>query len=231
MVLELVHLFSPSRLLRNSYPAREQCGDRGPDHLPGSLRLAAARRVDVAPVPFVDPRHLRFCGALHHGRLAWGIFILPIVLGLVLLAGYGMEGEYSQEAVPEAVRAWAWLHFILLLSGAVGLSVAFVASVMYLVQAYRLRHKAPPGEGVRLLSLERLETMHRRAIGWAFLLFTAGLLIGIALLWNTKQLEWWDPKVVSTLVLWVVFAVLTHLRYLANPQGARSPSGPSSRSD
>ena len=35
--------------------------------------------------------------------------------------------------------------------------------------------------GLRLLSLERLESMNRRAINWAFPLLTVGLLLGVAI--------------------------------------------------
>lgn len=219
--LEMVHLFSPSRLLRVLILLFSSAG-----LLAHTIYLAHyGWPLQGAPSSFLFLSWILAVfylgGALHHGRMTWGIFVLPVVLGLVLLAGLAVEGGYDPDFVPEALRSWAWLHFVLLLLGSVGLSVAFVSSVMYLVQSYRLRHKTPPGEGVRLLSLERLETMHRRAVGWAFLLFTAGLLIGVALLWNTKQLDWWDPKVVSTLVMWVVFAVLTHLRYLTQPQGRK----------
>ena len=61
-----------------------------------------------------------------------------------------------------------------MLLAAVGVCVGFLASVMYLVQAQRLRAKIPPGEGMRLLSLERLEAMNRHAINLAFPLLTAG---------------------------------------------------------
>ena len=65
------------------------------------------------------------------------------------------------------------VHGILLFLAAVGMSVGFLASVMYLVQARRLRAKANPVSGLKLLSLERLETMNRRAVNLAFRVRTA----------------------------------------------------------
>ena len=58
------------------------------------------------------------------------------------------------------------------------MSVSFLASVMYLIQARRLRRKVAPGSVVPMLSLERLETMNRRALNLAFPMLTAGLLVG-----------------------------------------------------
>jgi ABC-type transport system involved in cytochrome c biogenesis permease subunit len=160
-------------------------------------------------------------GALHHRREAWGLFVLPVVLVLVVVAWVLRETVEAPVVTPPPVAWWAWLHFALLVLGAVGLSVAFVASVMYLVQAWKLKHKAPPGEGIRLLSLERLEAMNRRAINLAFPLFTGGLLIGVLLLIHTGELAWTDSKVLATAAVWIVFAVLLYLRYGLHLRGRR----------
>src|SRR5205085_9136646 len=140
-----------------------------------------------------------FCvyGTLHYRRLAWGVFVLPVVLGLVVLASAFSSPRDTADSF--WVLDWGLLHGALLLLGAVGVSVAFLASVMYLVQAHRLRAKRLPGQGLKLLSLERLEMMNRRAIVWSFPLLTAGMLAGIALMAQVAdKLEGWsDPKVWS----------------------------------
>src|SRR5688500_14851139 len=94
-----------------------------------------------------------FYGALHHDKLAWGVFVLPLVLGLVILAilfspsrgeeepttaGFGFRGEHF----------WGMVHGLLVLLAAVGVCVGFLASVMYFVQLYRLRAKVSPAHGV-----------------------------------------------------------------------------------
>jgi ABC-type transport system involved in cytochrome c biogenesis permease subunit len=155
-------------------------------------------------------------GALHHRRQAWGVFVLPLVLFLVVLATV-FPPDRDDPGVPEWLRGDRLLphiHGVLLLLGAVGVCVGFVASVMYLVQAHRLRTKTLPGQGIRLLSLERLEAMIRRAIMTAFPLLTAGVLVGVMLLvprWS--QMVWLDPRIISTGVLWLLFALLVYLRY------------------
>jgi len=67
-----------------------------------------------------------------------------------------------------------------------------------------------------MLSLERLEEMNRRALNLAFPLLTAGLLVGALLLTHDQAENWLSLKVVSTAGLWVVFLVLTYLRYGAH---------------
>ncbi len=165
-------------------------------------------------------------GSLHHRRVAWGVFVLPLVLALVVLAGDGRGAGSADVPLLTALRGerfWSTVHGGLLLLAAVGVSVACVASLMYLFQAHRLRAKVPPGQGLRLLSLERLEAMNRRAVTWAFPLLTAGVLVGLVLMWQrAEQLHGWtDPKVVGAAVLWVVFAILLYLRYGYRLRGRR----------
>lgn len=150
-------------------------------------------------------------GSIHHKRLAWAIFSLPLVLGLLALAAVLGPSPIKSNEDP----FWGAIHAVVLLFAAVGLCVGFLASLMYLVQLHRLRAKTLPGHGLKLLSLERIEAMHRRAINLAFPLLTAGLLLGAILMVRTSDplTGWLDPRVVSAVGLWLVFAVLLVLRY------------------
>src|SRR5262249_44937801 len=152
-------------------------------------------------------------GTLHHGRIAWAVFVLPLVLGLVGIARLFEPTTAGARGSGDSL--WGALHGVVLLLATVGMCVGFLASLMYLVQARRLRAKTLPGHGMKLLSLERLEAMHRRAINLAFPLLTAGLLIGAVLMFrNFNQLSGWrDPRVLSAAVLWVAFAVMLVVRY------------------
>jgi ABC-type transport system involved in cytochrome c biogenesis permease subunit len=167
-------------------------------------------------------------GSIHHRRLAWGAFVLPLVLGLVLLARLFPPKTDPRENAPvwslfsyQGERFWGLVHGTLVLLAAVGVCVGFVASVMYLVQVRRLRKKTLPGRGMKLLSLERLEAMNRRAIILAFPLLTAGLLVGIGLMLHGGEPlgDWSSPKVLSALGLWLVFAILLYLRYGFHARG------------
>jgi ABC-type uncharacterized transport system permease subunit len=167
-----------------------------------------------------------FYGSLHHGKVAWGIFVLPLVLGLVALGvamprSVSASSEGSLMTFVSGEGFWGGVHGSLLLLAAVGVCVGFVASVMYLVQVRRLRTKMAPNHGMRMLSLERLEEMNRRAILLSFPLLTAGLVVGIALQLHTGQFfeAWSSPKILSVVGLWVVFAVLLYLRYAVHVRG------------
>ena len=118
---------------------------------------------------------------------------------------------------------WNSIHAALLLLAAGGICVSFVASAMFLLQARRLKTKSLPEQGLRLLSLERLEGMRRRAIILSFPLLTGGIALGIALMVQASgQLRGWaDPRLIAALVLWLVFAILLYLRYNLHAGGRR----------
>jgi hypothetical protein len=164
-------------------------------------------------------------GSVHHRRVAWALFVLPVVLSLTVLAYFSPHGNEDRNSsqvwivfFTDGANLWGVVHGILVLLAAVGVCVGFVASVMYLVQAARLRAKVLPGHGVTTLSLERLQTMNRRALTWAFPLLALGLIIIMALGLNYPQpMQYWSN--VKLVGLWLVFAILLYLRYVAQPRG------------
>lgn len=166
-------------------------------------------------------------GSLHHRRRAWAVFVLPLVLTLVGVALFFVSPtDPPAFATPEwasGTRIWGAVHGVFVLLAAVGVSVGCVASVMYLIQARRLRLKRNPLGGLAMLSLERLEAMNRRAVNLAFPLLTVGLLLGLVLLRQYHALadNWLTLKVLGTLGLWAVFGVLLYLRYAAHVPGRR----------
>lgn len=165
-------------------------------------------------------------GSLHYNRMAWGVFVLPVILGLV---GLGLIGTLIDPPPPDMPRhlLMGWfsprgVHALLLVMGAIGVSVGFVVSLMYLFQAQRLKAKLPPGQGMRLLNLERLEEMNRRAVTLAFPLLTVGMGIGAVLMIAESKPDWLDPRVLSAAVAWLAVAILVYLRYGQQVRGRQA---------
>ncbi len=151
--------------------------------------------------------------------VAVGIFVLPLVLGLVVGAGWFAPRDSAWLDWGSQVAFWGAVHGVFLLGGAVFTCVAFFAGLMYLAQMRRLKAKRPSRTGVALPSLEQSERINRGAITVAFPLLTFGLLIGVILTLAARGearahvLPWSDPKVLSALVMWLVFAILLHARF------------------
>src|SRR5262245_21942004 len=136
--LELWHLLSPrpiQRLLSIGFGA--------------AGFLAHTIYVLVQPLPLSQPTgSLLFLawilaffyleGSIRHRRMAWGLFVLPLVLGLVALAELVPSGAVPENGTSPwrdftGERFWGMVHGWLLILAAVGICVGFVASVMYLV--------------------------------------------------------------------------------------------------
>jgi ABC-type transport system involved in cytochrome c biogenesis permease subunit len=157
--------------------------------------------------------------------VAVGIFVLPLVLGLVIGAGWFAPRESAWLVWGDRVAFWGAVHGIFLLGGAVFTCVAFFAGLMYLAQMRRLKAKRPSRTGLALPSLEQSERINRGAITVAFPLLTFGLLIGVILSLAARGessahvIRWSDPKVVSALFMWLVFAILLHARFRPEMRG------------
>jgi len=159
--------------------------------------------------------------------VAVGVFVLPVVLALVAVAGFWAPRERWVDAGwGEASRFWGTAHGLLYLVGAVGSCVAFAAGLMYLAQSHRLKHKRPSRFGFALPSLEQSERLNRVGITAAFPFLTAGLLVGVMMEAALRKagrvgVGWTDPKVVGGVVMWLVFAALLHARFRPEMRGRR----------
>ena len=75
------------------------------------------------------------------------------------------------------------------------------------------------------MSLERLEEMNRRAINLSFPLLTAGVLVGLILMFQPAAgeapsfFQQGAAKIIAIGVLWLVFALVLYLRYGAHLRG------------
>jgi ABC-type uncharacterized transport system permease subunit len=143
------------------------------------------------------------------GGLDW--FILPLAALMLVAAavvGRTMPREYGE-------TAWSLVHRITAYGGALALAIAGAVGAMYLIASRRLRTKHVP-PGATFGSLERLEAIaqHSLALGWP--LFTVGLITGI--LWGIhrtsqgadEQREFFGPKVLLAVGVWVVYALALH---------------------
>jgi ABC-type uncharacterized transport system permease subunit len=154
-------------------------------------------------------------------RTPVGIFVLPLVLGLVA-AAYFLGNREPLDRAP-ALRAWIIIHLGLLTGGLVSVFVGFAAGVMDLVQSSRLKRKILPGSGLRLPSLEWLERIGIRSIVASFIFSALGLLAGFLLNLVRGEFNWSDPVVwrLVGIVGWFAVASLFLLLYKPARQGRK----------
>jgi ABC-type uncharacterized transport system permease subunit len=160
----------------------------------------------------------------YYPRAALGVYMLPLVVALVVAAYFADRTPFD---TPGASRVWGAVHGIALLIGTLAVAVGFVAGVMYLVQARRLKRKLPPMPGIGLPSLEWLEKVNSRVIILSALMVGVGFLAGIILKLvaqpGAAQLPWSDPVIWSSALMlgWLVAAALFNGIYRPSRRGRK----------
>ncbi|MCH2128264.1 MAG: cytochrome C assembly protein [Pirellulaceae bacterium] len=163
---------------------------------------------------------------VYRPRVALGLFVLPLVLGLIVVAWAWRElPPFSQS---EATRGWGTIHGVALLLGTVVVALGFVAGSMYLVQASRLKRKLPPRHGLELPSLEWLQAANVHCLVVSSCLLVLGVVSGVILNLvksvNEISTTPWSGSVVwgsGILLSWQFAAILFNRFYKPARQGKK----------
>lgn len=151
------------------------------------------------------------CLALVQRKAAIGLFILPLVLGLIAVAATASHETFAREP---AQRVWGMLHGGFVLSGIVCAGMATATGIMYLVHASRLKRKVMPNKGLRLPSLEWLDLANGRFLAASLTLLGIGFGCGAILnLIKAREAEdpvrWTDPLILSSGGLFAFMLIVT----------------------
>jgi len=103
--------------------------------------------------------------------------------------------------------------------------VASMTSFVYLSQAHRLKHHRAAAFAHRLPSLEELDRLLFRLVGYGYPLFVATLTLGLIWVWFDRALlghYWWlAPKVILSYVMAGFYAATFHLRRIGRLRGPK----------
>ncbi len=151
---------------------------------------------------------------------AVGAFIAPIAFMLMVIASL-LPKEPQGQLLPALQSYWLTIHVTLAVLGEAIFAVAFAASLMYLLKMGKAEESRL---GSRMPPLHSLDEISYRAITLGYPLFTIGALFAGAV-WAQKAWgsPWsWDPKEVSSLIVWLVYSAYLHARYVRNWKGRRA---------
>ncbi len=154
-----------------------------------------------------------------------GIFIFPLVFLLTFASAIGQRPP--QLANPLLRSGWVGAHIALIFTGYAALILSFVASLLYLVQAKNLKAKMKnPTQGglfSRLPALEVIDEIGFKALIFGFPFMTFGLVMGAALAERKfGSMYFLDPKVMLSLLMWVVYVLLLYTRWNSGWRGRRA---------
>jgi ABC-type uncharacterized transport system permease subunit len=163
---------------------------------------------------------------INHPKTPFGLFVLPLVLGLIGMAQF--VADRTPFPRTEAAQVWGSIHGAFLLLGTVAVFIGFVVGVMALTQAYRLKRKLSPSQGLKLPSLEWLERLNTRAIAISVIMLAIGFLSGIVLnvlhaRLHVDELPWNDPIVWTSALplIWMLAAAGFSTFYKPARQGRK----------
>jgi ABC-type transport system involved in cytochrome c biogenesis permease subunit len=155
-----------------------------------------------------------------------GAFASPVLFGIGVFAL--MPGlDPARGAWPQRPEVWTSLHaaVISLAYGAFGLSS--VAALMYLTQEHNLKFHKLQAIFSLLPPIQRLEAVVGRLLLGGFILLTLGLGIGSYRLGLLSHPEAYrgDPKIVWSLVVWLLYLGLVVMRWKFAQGGRRFALG------
>jgi len=151
-----------------------------------------------------------------YGQRTLGAFAMPLSLGWLVLA----QAVFSPKITPlvpalQNNRLLA-IHVACMVISYGALTVAFAATLLYLIQGDKNRFP-------RLPKGRLLESLSYRAVLVGFPILGLGIALGAY--WG--NIAWgrywgWDPKETTALVTWLIFAGFLHARSLAGWRGNRA---------
>ncbi len=151
-----------------------------------------------------------------------GALVAPSVL-IALGASEAMQGGAG--ALPRALRSvWLPVHVTLAFAGEALFVLAATVSLVYLFQESRLKAHRPllAGPG-GMPSLEKLDRINYRLLGWGFLLLTLAILSGALWAEHTWGRFWsWEPRELWSLITWLLYAALLESRLTVGWRGRRA---------
>jgi len=155
-----------------------------------------------------------------------GIFVLPIVFMLTMLAAF-RKGE---ETFSAPIRTgWILLHIVLLLAAYAGLVLSLLASVLYLIQERRLKSKSARRRWPRALAapletpLEVLDQIALKTLLFGLPSMTAGLLIGSVIAQEDYGAAYFrDPKILLAFAMWLAYVAMIYIRRISGLRGRRA---------
>jgi len=149
-----------------------------------------------------------------------GLFMLPFVFVLTLISAFRPERPFDMSAFR---GGWLAVHIGSTILGYTGFFLTFVAAVMYLIQEKELKSRTPRTFYYRLPSLELCDELYYRSLLFGLPLLTIGILTGFIWASRTWKGPWeFDPKILASLVTWLIYLVLFSTRVSGGWRGRRA---------
>jgi cytochrome c-type biogenesis protein CcsB len=160
----------------------------------------------------------------HEYRYKLGLlssFIMPIVLMLMLSSAFSPREIKALSPVLQSY--WFGIHVIFAFLGDAAFAMACGIGVMYLIQEKFVKSKHLGGLFQKLPSLQVLDEINYHLITLGFPLLTLAMITGVIWANSAWGTYWrWDPKEVWSLITWLIYALVLHMRLTVGWRGKKA---------
>lgn len=151
----------------------------------------------------------------------YGAFLIPVAVVFMvasqLVGGLIAPAEFTATQFKELDSWRVAFHVALIVFANAGFVFGAIAAALYLFEEGQLKRHRSNVFTRRLPSLATLQTTARRAIGFAFPVYTVGLLLGIFRAIELHVPQWWfDPRIMLAGLVWLTFGTYLFLVYRRN---------------
>jgi ABC-type uncharacterized transport system permease subunit len=184
-------------------------------HVDGLALLAALLGLTIS--------YIQFTGRVR----GLGLFALPTMAVLLL---WGVCASWWTLRPFPIASVWLTAHLFSVYLGTLGVATAAAAGALWLFVDKQLRgkdHRARRLQRLgRLGDLESIEAAITGSAAAGFVLLTVGLVTGLIIVTGGSTRlgpGWWhSPKVVLAAAVWLIFAVVMHVRFIPTFRGRRA---------
>jgi cytochrome c-type biogenesis protein CcsB len=160
----------------------------------------------------------------HEFRYKLGLlssFIMPIVF--VLMFSSAIFPRDIKVLSPVLQSYWFGIHVILAFLGDAAFAMACGIGIMYLIQEKNVKSKRLSRLFQKLPSLQTLDEINYHLITLGFPLLTLAMITGVIWANSAWGTYWrWDPKEVWSLITWLIYALVLHLRLSVGWRGKKA---------
>jgi cytochrome c-type biogenesis protein CcsB len=159
-------------------------------------------------------------------QLRYRLAVLGAIVGPIGFIGalVALVAHGGAQDVPPLLRSpWLAVHVTLAFLGNAAFALACLVSVVYLWQERQLKSHSVGQLVRRLPSLETLDNVNFKFLGWGFVLLTMSIVSGV--MWAELSFGrfWsWEPRTIWTSIIWLLYAVLLHGRVTVGWGGRRA---------
>ncbi len=153
-----------------------------------------------------------------------GVFVMPVVFLIMAYASIapGISNRI-EPLIPALQSNWLTSHVLTCFMGYAAFTVAFALGIMFFVKKMSTAEKDKSPVFFRLLPAESMldELMYQSAaLGFVFL--TLGIVTGSVWAHYAWGSYWsWDPKETWSLITWLIYALMLHVRNVRGWRGQR----------